>query len=304
MARSALVTGASTGIGAACAGQLAGAGWTVFAGVRRTSDGDRLVNQIAGDVHPVILDVADDDQIQGALDEVRTALDGRGLHGLVNNAGIGQGGPVELVPMADWRQLFDVNFFGAIAVTKAAFDVVREGAGRFVYIGSQNGRISSPGSAPYAASKHALEALCESMRHELASTGMRVSLIEPGQVKTAIWDKITGEIARAEEMLAASPRSEYDHLVPAARGFVHEGATKGIEANRVAKKVLHALTAARPKARYLVGPDAKVAGVVSRLPDPLRDRLVGALVRRYARIGTRLEEPADQPDAPRSSSLQ
>lgn len=308
MAPTVLVTGTSTGIGAACVERLARAGWTVLAGVRRRADGDLLADRVAGDVRPLIVDVTDEVQVQHAVDEVRAVVGGGGLDGLVNNAGIGLGGPVELVPMADWRRQFEVNVFGVIALTQAAFDLVRDGGGRFVYIGSQAGRVSNPGLAPYSASKHVLEALCESMRHELATTPMTVSLIEPGMVKTPIWDKSDEQIRRAQDLLAVSPRDEYGFLVPATRAFTREAAAKGIEPDRVARAVEHALTVARPKARYLVGPDAKALGtIVTRLPDPLRDRVIGALIRRYARLGTALERRAGaatfhgSPDPGRSS---
>jgi NAD(P)-dependent dehydrogenase (short-subunit alcohol dehydrogenase family) len=299
MRRSVLVSGTSTGIGSACVRRLANKGWTVFAGVRRRTDGERLVSEVTGDVRPILLDVADREQIERAVADVGDAAGG-GLDGLVNNAGIACLGPVEHLPLADWRWQFEVNLFGMIALTQAAFDLIRVKGGRFVYIGSQAGRFSPPGMAPYAASKHALEALCESMRHELAATPMRVCLVEPGNVKTPVWDKATEGLQRIESMVASDDHEDYAVLAPALAGLAQEGATRGVSPSKVAAKVEHALTAARPRARYLVGADAKVVGtVLTRLPDLARDRVVSALTRRLAHLGS--DHITDQDPGPRSS---
>lgn len=289
MAKTVLITGTSTGIGAACVQRLAGAGWQVFAGVRRSEDGEKLVANVQGDVHPLVLDVADSEQIQRAITTVDEAVGAAGLDGLVNNAGLGLGGPVELVDMADWRRQFEVNFFGPIALMQAAFPLVRRAGGRFVFMGSQAGRSSHPGAAPYGASKHALEALCESMRHELAKTPLKVALIEPGMVRTPIWEKAGGELARVDELLEGKHREDYGFLLNAMRAFIAEGKKRGVAPEKVAAAVDHALTSKRPRARYLVGPDAKiVGGVVTRLPDRARDRVLGAITQRMVRQGERL----------------
>jgi NAD(P)-dependent dehydrogenase (short-subunit alcohol dehydrogenase family) len=286
MQRNALITGTSTGIGEACVARLADAGWRVFAGVRREEDGDKLLTAGHGDVRPVLLDVADDDQIESAVAEVRRDVGAAGLHGLVSNAGIGIGGPVELVSSEDWRRQFEVNLFGAIALTRAVFELVRAGSGRFVYVGSQAGRFSLAGMAPYSATKHALEALCESMRQELINTPVEVSLVEPGNVKTAIWEKTTDAAARVEELLPDHLRGDYGFVAAALRGIAREGAARGIEPKKVADTVEHALVARRPRPRYLVGPDAKlIGGVVTRLPDRLRERALGLALRRFVRRG-------------------
>ena len=170
----ALITGTSTGIGEACVARLAERGWTVFAGVRRADDGDRLKVQHTGDVRPVILDVSKRDDMQRVLEQVRNDVGDRGLQALVNNAGVGVGGPVEYLTDEDWRFVFDVNFFGVVALSHAAMPLLRSGHGRIVHIGSIGGRISSPGLAPYSASKHALEALAEAQRHEFARSGASI----------------------------------------------------------------------------------------------------------------------------------
>jgi NAD(P)-dependent dehydrogenase (short-subunit alcohol dehydrogenase family) len=283
--RSVLVTGTSTGIGEACVRRFAAEGWTVFAGVRRPEDGERVRSGAGGDVRPVLLDVTDPTQVAAAVTEVAAATGGR-LHGLVNNAGIGAGGPVEVLPDEGWRTTFDVNLFGPLALTRAAFPLVAAASGRFVFVGSVAGRTSAPTMAAYAASKHALEAVAESMRHELAATSMRVSLIEPGEVRTAIWDKADAEIDRLAAMLEGDTERRYGRFVTMMRGFVEEGRSKGADPADVADSVMHALTARRPRARYLVGPGVRVTALVCALPDPLRDRLTAAQLRRWERDGS------------------
>src|SRR5690349_21196556 len=267
---SALVTGTSTGIGEACVARLANRGWTVFAGVRREEDGRRLVAEHAGDVRPVILDVSDRAQMRSVVDDVAGAVGGAGLQGLVNNAGIGVGGPVEYLTEDDWRRVFDVNFFSVIALSQMAMPLLRAGRGRIVHIGSVGGRLAAPGIAPYSASKHALEALAESMRHELARSGspVRVALVEPGAVKTAIWAKADVTADEIEESLGTEGRARYGWLIDEARGFIDDSRTRGVAPEAVAGVVEQALTSVRPKARYLVGTDAKVGGhVIARAPD-------------------------------------
>jgi NAD(P)-dependent dehydrogenase (short-subunit alcohol dehydrogenase family) len=287
----ALVTGTSTGIGEACVLRLAAKGWTVFAGVRRDADGDRLKASAGGDVRPVILDVSKPEDIERVVAEIASEVGPGGLQALVNNAGVGVGGPFEYVADADWRWVFDVNFFAVVALTRAAIPMLRAGHGRIVHIGSIGGRIATPGLGPYSASKHALEALAETQRHELGrkGTGIKVALIEPGEVKTAIWDKAETSTDEAERGLDDVGRQRYQWLIDGARGFVAEGAAKGVAPDKVAAAIEHALTAKRPKARYLVGPDAKLSGhVVSRLPDRVRDIALSLAALRWQRQGRKL----------------
>ena len=284
----ALITGTSTGIGEACVARLADLGWTVYAGVRRPEDADRLKADHVGDVRPVILDVSKPEDITRVVEEISRESGDRGLQALVNNAGVGVGGPVEYVTEADWRWVFDVNFFGVIGLTRTAIPLLRSGHGRIVHIGSVGGRLSSPGLAPYSASKHAIEALAEAQRHEFARSGtpIKVALIEPGEVKTAIWDKAAATADEIERSLDDIGRKRYQWLLDESRGFIAEGREKGVPASKVAEAVEHALTARRPKARYLVGPDAKLAGhIVTRLPDRLRDAFVRVGSMRWEKRG-------------------
>lgn len=286
-----LITGTSTGIGAACATRLAGRGWTVYAGVRKLEDGDRVKAAAPGDVRPLLLDVSKRDQIANAIAEIEGENGRVGLNGLVNNAGVGVGGPVEYVSEDDWRYVFDVNLFGVVALTNTATPLLRTGKGRIVHIGSIGGRMSTPGLGPYSASKHALEALAEAQRHELAraKSSIRVALIEPGEIATAIWDKADTTADELERALDGTARERYQWLVDQSRGFIAEGREKGAPASKVADAVEHALTSARPKARYLVGNDAKFYGhVLTRMPDRVRDTLVSFGSRRWERRGRKV----------------
>jgi NAD(P)-dependent dehydrogenase (short-subunit alcohol dehydrogenase family) len=287
----ALVTGTSTGIGEACATRLAERGWTVYAGVRRAEDADRLKTQLTGDVRPVILDVSKRDDVQRVIETIQQDAGATGLQGLVNNAGVGVGGPLEYVTEEAWRWVFDVNLFGVVALTQAAMPLLRAGTGRIVHVGSIGGRIASAGLGPYSASKHAIEALAESQRHELSRLDppIRVSLIEPGEVKTAIWDKGDTTVDDGEKLLDDDGRRRYQWLLDQSRGFIDEGRSKGVPASKVADAIEHALTADRPKARYLVGPDAKLAGhLVTRLPDRLRDSFAKLGATRWEKRGRKL----------------
>ena len=284
----ALITGTSTGIGEACVARLATKGWTVYAGVRREPDGERLRATHTGDIRPVILDVTSRDHVARVVDELAMTVGNAGLQGLVNNAGVGVGGPTEYLEDDAWRAVFEANFFGVVALTRAAMPLLKPGRGRVVHIGSIGGRIATPGLAPYAASKHALEALAEASRLEfaLADSPVRVSLVEPGAIATAIWDKADASVDALTHRFEGGEGPEYEWMIDEARGFVTEGRRNGIPPSRVADAVEHALTAPRPKPRYLVGKDAKLAGhVIARMPDRVREALLLLESRRLQGIG-------------------
>ena len=280
-----LISGTSTGIGAACAARMAGAGWKVYGGVRNKVDGDTLTEQVSGDVIPVQLDVTSNDDIASVL--ARIAEDVGGLEGLVNNAGITVGAPVELLNEEDWRHQFEVNFFGLVNLTKAALPLVSNVDGRFVHIGSISGRIAVAGIGPYAASKHAVEAFNWALRAELArNTKMSSSVIEPGEIKTAVWDKAMQHLDDLEErMVDGAMKARYGFLLDRNRGLIKEGVSRAIQPDEVAKAVEHALTSTRPKARYLVGVDAKAGALMARMPDRVLERLMAMNVKRLEKLG-------------------
>jgi NAD(P)-dependent dehydrogenase (short-subunit alcohol dehydrogenase family) len=265
-----VVTGASTGIGEACALRLDSLGFRVFAGVRKPVDGDALKSKASERLTPVILDVTSEESIAGA---VRMAGDVP-LAGLVNNAGIVVAGPLELVPMAMWRKQFEVNVLGQVAVTQAFLPMLRAGRGRIVNMGSVAGRSALPFSGPYCSSKFALEGLTDSLRMELREWGISVSIVEPGAIRTPIWEKsLTG----ATESMSAVPA----HLLELYRTILSKMTTAAAQAEKhaspvedVVKAVEHALTAAKPKTRYVVGSDAKMRMKLNYLPDRTIDSLI------------------------------
>lgn len=286
--RTVLITGTSTGIGEACTSRLAGAGWKVYAGVRRTDDGDRLTAAYSGDIEPVIIDVCDQASIDTAIAHITAA--GAGLDALVNNAGVGSGGPVEVLDVDEWRSVFETNFFGLIALTKAAFPLIDAADGRFVHIGSIAGRVAMPAMGPYAASKHAVAAMNWSVRGELARIGrMKSSVVEPGEIKTAIWDKAEAQVDDNAERLENQGLTErYRWLMDMFVGFLAEANEKAIEPDKVAAAVEHALTSKRPKARYLVGTDAKIQAKLALLPDRAREFVLGKAQDAYIKNGKKI----------------
>jgi len=276
----ALITGASTGIGRATALCLTGKGWTVLAGVRDQSAGERLVEEAGanGRVIPLALEVTDAVQIAQAAARVEQeaarpgASPRGGLDALVNNAGIGGGGPLELIPLEDLRRQFEVNVFAQVAVTQAMLPALRRAGGRIVFVSSIGGRVAMAFTAPYAASKHAIEAFGDALRVELRSSGVQVALVEPGSVATPIWDK-----GRAEaERMSVRPelQSEYGQVAAAMDKVLQDTARRGVAPERVAETIERALSARRMRARYVVGTDAKAMLLVKRLlPDLLFDRV-------------------------------
>jgi NAD(P)-dependent dehydrogenase (short-subunit alcohol dehydrogenase family) len=268
-----LVTGASTGIGEATVRALAGRANRVYAGVRKAEDADRLR---ADRITPVILDVTDQDQIDAAVRLITEEVGDRGLGGVVNNAGVALGGPLEYLPLDEWRTQLEVNVIGQVAVTRAVLPLIRAGRGRIVFIGSIGGRVGTPLMGPYAASKFAVEGLAESLRHELAPWGIAVSVIEPGAIKTAIWDKGRATADRLEQELPEEARERYAGAMQEARDGIEQNDRRGIGPEKVAEAVEHALFHPRPRHRYLVGTDAKGAAFLSRfLPDRAKHRFVG-----------------------------
>ncbi len=199
-----------------------------------------------------------------------------------------EGGPIEGLSDQDWRWHFDVNFFGVINVTREFLPLLRTAKGRVVNVASVGGRIAAPMMGPYSAGKHAVEAFSESLRFETEGFGMRVACIEPGGVKTPIWDKADEQLDKMTEKFSPEVLQRYDRFLDMMFGFVANGAKNGVEPSKVADAIHDALTANRPKHRYLVGPDAKMVGVVSRLPDRLRHRALGFNTAMMARAGRKL----------------
>ncbi len=268
-----MITGASTGIGLACARRLAGEGFRVFAGVRKETDAERLRSD-AAPLHPVLLDVTDSAAIAQAARAVGEAA-GPGLAGLVNNAGVAVTGPLEYLPVDELRNQLEINLVGQVAVTQAFLPALRASRGRIVNISSIGGRVALPLAGPYAASKFALEAVSDSLRRELAPAGVRVAVVEPGGVRTPIWEKGTDAADALLARMPAEAEERYGELARRLRSEAERLSREGLAPEAIAEVVLHALTARRPRTRYLVGSDAKLRGHAARvLPDRVMDRLI------------------------------
>jgi len=271
-----LITGASTGIGEACALWLESRGFRVFAGVRKEADGEALQaksSKSGGNLVPLIVDVTDSDSVAQAAGVIQSQT-GK-LHGLVNNAGVAVAGPLEFLPLEELRRQLEVNVIGQIAVTQAFLPLLRQAPGRIVMMSSISGKVAAPLMGPYSSSKFALEALSDSLRRELRDWGIEVSIIEPGNIQTPIWSK---GVSWGEQMIANLPQEAkklYGPALVGIIGYIRRTDSNGLPASEVAKVVEHALTAPRPRTRYVVGRGAKIAALLARvLPDRLMDQLI------------------------------
>jgi NAD(P)-dependent dehydrogenase (short-subunit alcohol dehydrogenase family) len=266
-----LVTGASTGIGNATARRLAKAA-RVFAGVRSEKDYAALGN--AGtNVVPVYLDVTDPDSIAKAKAEVAAATGGS-LDGVVNNAGIVVAAPLEVIEPAEFRKQLDVNVVGPLLVTQAFLPFIHVAKGRIVTIGSISGKFATPFTGAYSISKFAVEAMSDALRLELAPFGIKVILIEPGPVKTPIWQTTATATEAAMGRIPAEALAPYAGSIAKMQLFAAQLEKDGVAPDVVAAVVERALTTKSPRARYLVGASARAQLVIARLPEGLRDRLI------------------------------
>ncbi len=270
-----VVTGASSGIGRDCALHLAAQGWRVFAGVRRQLDAATLQNQSNGNISPVMLDVTSPTDIAAAVEQVQAQLNGQALHGLINNAGIAVGGPLEFLPIERIRHQLEINVIGQIAVTQAFLPLLREGPGRVINVSSISGRLSTPFLGPYAASKFALEALTDALRGELKPWGIHVVSIQPGVIATPIWQKSLSSSLKIAAKLPPQAMQLYGEPLNNLLNTIKSTGASGISPAKVSQAVAHALTASRPKTRYLVGTDARLGALLANwAPDRLRDWLI------------------------------
>ena len=278
--RAILVTGASTGIGAACALGLDRLGMRVFAGVRRAADGAALQREASPRLTAVAIDVTDTGSIAGAARTITAVMGDAGLAGLVNNAGIAVPGPLEFLPLADLRRQLEINVVGQIAVTQAMLPLLRAARGRIVNMGSIGGRMATPFVGAYAASKFALEALTDALRVELRPWRIGVSIIEPGAIATPIWQKSAREGERLRAAMPPEATRLYGQALEALRRGAARSERDAIPPDAVVAAVVHALTAPRPRTRYVIGGRAKVQAAIARwVPDRARDRLLTRVLR-------------------------
>ena len=273
------ITGTSSGIGAACAHDLVAHGMHVFAGVRTQADADAWNAEGLDNLIPVMVDVTEEESIAAARETVGEMLGHEGLAGLVNNAGIGYGGPLEHFPVSQARTVFDVDFFGALATTQAFLPLLRRRQGRIVMMSSSAGRLATPFNGIYSAAKHALEGLSDALRVELSPWGIQVVLIEPGPTATAVWDKpLAFWGSSLVEDMPVDAQEDYAEAMEAMLNAVERMMHGAAPPSSVSRVVRRALTSRRPRTRYVVGRDARIGDwILRRLPDRWQD----AALRRY-----------------------
>jgi NAD(P)-dependent dehydrogenase (short-subunit alcohol dehydrogenase family) len=276
----AVITGASTGIGAATARELAQRGFHVLAGVRRDRDADAIRGPR---IEPVFIDITRPDHIQALAARVHGDPQGRAVRALVNNAGVGVNVPVEAFPIDEWRNLFEVNLFGQIAVTQALLPSLIDSRGRVVNVSSVGGKVAMATYGPYAATKFALEAVSDSLRRELAPLGVRVVVIEPGAVVTEMLGRAGAAARERASVMTPEQSQRYGGLVHAIAAQAASSAKSGMPAEAAAKVIAKAVTTAKPRTRYIVGRDAALITRLTRfLPDRTLDGVLAAALRPHS----------------------
>lgn len=270
-----LITGASTGIGKACALKLDRLGYCVFAGVRSDEAAERLRAEASERLVPMRIDVTDSAQITAAFDQITATVGEAGLAGLVNNAGICVPGPWELIPVEAFRRQLEVNVIGQMAVTQTFLPLLRQAHGRVINISSINGGLTVPYMGAYSASKFALEAFNDSLRIELRNFGIRVSSVAPGAIDTPIWEKSSDLGDQISTGIVPDVFALYEADLQAVRKAAGNAARSAAPVERVVKAVVHALTAKRPKTHYYLGIDVRFCfKFLKMMSDRMRDRIV------------------------------
>ncbi len=282
--KSAVITGASSGIGRACVARMIQSGWRIVATVRKSEDGERLRAEFGPALTPVIMDVTNRLSIGAAARQVAAHLDAAGLDGLVNVAGIGMMRPIEYVPLGDLQEIFEVNVFGQLAVIQAFLPSIRKSRGRIVNISSVGAHIAIPFGSPINASKSAFGTFSDTLRLELHPFGIHVCTVEPGAIKTPAVEKTLGDVGGVVGKLPPVGVQQYGEMLKGFANRAYEREMNGSSPDVVAEAVHHALTARRPRPRYRVG---KHAGLLTALPRILSDRLLDAIVLRIAGLPAR-----------------
>ena len=267
-----VVSGASTGIGAATARELASRGYHVLAGVRTPSAADAIA---FGGIEPVMLDITRPDHIEALKERVATDAQARPLRAVVNNAGLEINAPLEVLDLDLWRQQFDVNLFGHVAVIQALLPALRASRGRIVNISSVGGRVALPIYSAYAGTKFALEAASDALRRELRAQGIQVVVVQPGGVRTVMAERSGPLSLELAARMSPEHKALYGDLIVSTVGGQAAFLARAISAERAAAKIAKVTTIARPRTRYTLGPDAAFVIPLARLlPDRLMDRVL------------------------------
>lgn len=273
--RTVLITGAGRGIGRATTLRLAAAGWHVYAGVRNVADGERVAAEASGEVEPVQLDITSADQVAALTEQIPS------LDALVNNAGIVVGGPVEGLPVDDLRRQLEVNVIGQVAVTQALLPLLRTSTGRVVFVSSLSGRVVTPMTGAYNASKFALEAVADALRMELHPWRIGVSLVEPAQTDTDMWQTAEAELDATVSSLSPAHRDLYSGHIEGMRKMIPVSQRMASPADKVAAAIERALVARRPRPRYVVGAGPQAQSVVAGLTPT---KVLDAMLRRASGV--------------------
>jgi NAD(P)-dependent dehydrogenase (short-subunit alcohol dehydrogenase family) len=273
-----VVTGASTGIGAATARALAERGFHVLAGVRRERDGEAIRGP---GIEPLILDITEPGHIQALADRVNDDPHGRSVRALVNNAAVQANVPIEVFAIDEWRRMFEVNLFGQVAVIQALLPALMRSKGRVVNISSVGGRVAMASYGPYAATKFALEAVSDSLRREMAPSGVAVVVIEPGAVRTEMLGRAIATGGELTSAMTPEQRRRYGALMLAVNSQAMSSTESGVPADAAAEVIVKAVTARKPRTRYTVGREAAMIRWLPILPDRALDRIFAAALRPY-----------------------
>ncbi|MBO9100936.1 MULTISPECIES: SDR family NAD(P)-dependent oxidoreductase [unclassified Rhizobium] len=274
-----VVTGASTGIGAATARALAARGFHVLAGIRREMDGDAIR---ADNIEPIMLDITDADAITALVQHITEDPQRRTLRALVNNAGVAVNAPLETYALPEWRRLFEVNLFGHVAMMQALLPLLIQSRGTIVNISSVGGRVAMATYGPYAATKFALEAVSDSLRREVGSLGVKVVVIEPGAVTTGMLGRVDATGQRVVSEMTTEQRGRYGALMQAVVAQAQASVSGGATAENVATIIADAIVSKQPRTRYTVGRStAMIARLIRILPDRMLDKLLAQGLKPY-----------------------
>jgi NAD(P)-dependent dehydrogenase (short-subunit alcohol dehydrogenase family) len=270
-----VITGASTGIGRACALSLDALGFRVFAGVRKSDDGESLRRVASDRLTPVFIDVTDKQSIAAAAGSVSREVGTAGLVGLVNNAGVAVPGPLEYLPLEELRRQLEINLVGQLAVIQAFLPLLRKARGRIVNISSLAGKLTTPFNGAYSAAKHGIEAFSDALRMELTPWGIHVSVVEPGTIATAMPRKLWQDANAVLSNLPPEGRERYSEAFETYVRTLAEHAQSGSPPEVVSRAIVHALTAKTPRTRYPAGaPAGRMLALYRLLPDRLLDRVI------------------------------
>jgi len=269
------ITAANSGIGKYCTMAMDRAGFNVLAGVHR--HGEELEKEASDRLKLIRIDITDTESVAAAKKEIESIVGENGLYAVVNMAGLSGMGPVEFTPVEEVKKVFDVNVFGTYNVIQAMIPLVRKTKGRIVNVSSDAGLVAYPFAAPYCSSKSAVEAISDSLRVELRPWDIKVVLIEPGNVKTNMWQKAVDGVQKQMDKLPPEAidlyRTEYEKWA--------NMQTQGMPPQKIADTLMEILTTKNPKTRYVVGTDAKISELISHLPDKLRDAVVWKVIASY-----------------------